>query len=185
MTLLKKKKSKGFTLVEILLVVGFIALAGIGIYTIYSKVQISNQANQESRNLDTLRAGVKSLYASRPNFTGVTNTVANQARVTPDNMRTEAIAEIINSFGGAVTIEPVGLGGGTNNGFVIQYDDVPSAVCTKLATSAGVQFNSVSIGASTPAGSVKEFASNAPIDVALATQECNASDTVSMYFFSL
>ncbi len=184
MTLLKKKKSKGFTLVEILLVVGFIALAGIGIYTIYSKVQISNQANQESRNLDTLRAGVKSLYASRPNFIGVNNTVANQARVTPDNMRTETITEIINSFGGNVEVSPVGLGGGTNNGFVIQYDDVPGAVCTKLATSAGVQFNSVSIGAANPAGTVKVFASNEPIDVALATQECNV-DTVTMYFYSL
>lgn len=183
MTLLKRKKtSKGFTLVEILLVVGFIALAGIGIYTIYSKVQISNQANQESRNLDTLRAGVKGLYASRPNFTGVTNTVANQARVTPDNMRTENVGEIINSFGGTVTVEPVTLGtGNANNGVRIIYEEVPSAVCSKLVTSAGVQFNSVSIDGA----EVKEFASNAALDVAAAAAACNGADTVQMWFDSI
>ena len=55
-------KKSGFTLVEILLVVGFIALAGIGIYTIYSKVQSSNTALMAGKNLDTIRAGIKSLY---------------------------------------------------------------------------------------------------------------------------
>lgn len=180
MTLLKKK-SKGFTLVEILLVVGFIALAGIGIYTIYAKVQVSNQANQESRNLDTLRAGVKSLYASRPSFLGVTNTVANNARVTPDNMRTDDAAAIINSFGGAVTVEPVNLGGGTNNGLRIIYTEVPSAVCSKLVTSAGVQFNSVHVAGT----EVKKFGSNEALDVAEAASQCNGTDTVEMFFDSL
>lgn len=184
MTLLKKKKaSKGFTLVEILLVVGFIALAGIGIYTIYAKVQISNQANQESRNLDTLRAGVKSLYASRPNFTGITNLVANNARVTPDNMRTEVATEIVNSFGGTVTVEPVtlGTGGNANNGVRIIYEAVPSAVCSKLVASAGVQFNSVKVDGT----EVKEFASNAALDVATAVASCNANDTVVLWFDSI
>ena len=54
-------RRKGFTLVEILLVVGFIALAGIGIYTVYTKVQMSNAALQEGKNLDTIRAEHKEL----------------------------------------------------------------------------------------------------------------------------
>ena len=184
MTLLKKKKaSKGFTLVEILLVVGFIALAGIGIYTIYAKVQISNQANQESRNLDTLRAGIKSLYASRPNFTGVSNLVSNNARVTPDNMRTSVDTEIVNSFGGTVTVEPVKLGTGSNNdnGVRIIYEAVPSAVCSKLVASAGVQFNSVSVDET----EVKKFGSNDALDVATAVATCNANDVVKLYFDSI
>ena len=178
---LLKRKNKGFTLVEILLVVGFIALAGIGIYTIYSKVQVSNQANTESRNLDTLRAGIKSMYGGNPNFTGLGNTVANQSRLTPDSMRNPAAAnEIINSFGGQVLIAPVSLGGGTNNGFRITYPEVPGAVCSKLVTSAGGQFNQVTVAGTV----VKTFGTSVPIDVAATALSCNA-DTVQILFDSI
>lgn len=176
-----KKQNKGFTLVEILLVVGFIALAGIGIYTIYAKVQVSNQANTESRNLDTLRAGVKSLYGGRPNFNGVSATVANNARVTPDNMRTAGNAALItNSFGGTVLIAATPLNAIADAGFRITYPQVPSAVCSKLVTSAGVQFSQVTVNGVV----VKAYGVNAPIDVAAATTNCNAVDNPTILFDS-
>ena len=104
----KNKQSKGFTLVEILLVVGFIALAGVGIYATYNKVQVSNQANVESRNIDTIRAGIKGLYGSKNAYTGLTNTVVNQAKITPESMRDGTnVATIVHQFGGAVNVIPV------------------------------------------------------------------------------
>jgi type II secretory pathway pseudopilin PulG len=178
-----KKQNKGFTLVEILLVVGFIALAGIGIYTIYSKVQVSNQANTESRNLDTLRAGVKSLYGGTANFSTVSNAVVNNARVTPDSMRTAMTAgdtNIVNTFGGAVAVAPANLGGLTANGFSITYPSVPGAVCSKLVSSAGVQFNQVTVAGTI----VKTFGVNTPMDVANMATSCNA-DNVTIIFESL
>ena len=61
------RKRKGFTLVEILLVVGFIALAGIGIYTVYTKVQMSNAALQEGKNLTLLEQAQRTCsVAHRP-----------------------------------------------------------------------------------------------------------------------
>ena len=75
----KKKAARGFTLIEILLVVGFIALAGIGIYVVYNKVQTGNAANTEARNLDTLRAGVKNLYGASVNYAGITPAVLLKA----------------------------------------------------------------------------------------------------------
>ena len=65
------RKRKGFTLVEILLVVGFIALAGIGIYTVYTKVQMSNAALQEGKNLDTIRAGTKNLFGGTQTYANI------------------------------------------------------------------------------------------------------------------
>lgn len=177
-----KKQNKGFTLVEILLVVGFIALAGIGIYTIYAKVQVSNQANTESRNLDTLRAGIKSLYGGRPNFNGVSATVANNARVTPDSMRTPGSASLItNTFGGTVLVAARSFAPGADNAFMITYPSVPSAVCSKLVTSAGVQFNHVEVEGT----AVKTFGSNDPINVATAAAQCNSNNEVSITFSSL
>lgn len=182
MKLFKSKQKQGFTLVEILLVVGFIALAGIGIYTIYSKVQVSNQANTESRNLDTLRAGIKSLYGGRPNFLGVTATVANQSRITPDSMRDPLTPTVItNSFGGQVTLAAASFGTGSNNVFNITYTEVPSAVCSKLVTSAGVQFNNITVGGV----EVKKFGINDPIDVVAAAEECNKLPANTIVFSSL
>jgi type II secretory pathway pseudopilin PulG len=182
-----KKQSKGFTLIEILLVVGFIALASVGVYTIYNKVQISNNANAESRNIDLIRSGVKSLYASQTNYGAAAanlNTILNNARIVPEVMNggQTGTANITNSFGGAVTVTVVGLNGGTNNAFRITYAQVPAAVCTKLAASAAAQFDAVTAGGS----NVKTFGVN-QIDVAALTAGCNtdAGAGVTMTFDSL
>jgi len=150
-------KNKGFTLIEILLVVGFIALASVGVYTIYSKVQLSSAANTESRNLDTIRAGVKQLYGASSAYDTVTNTVVNAGRLTPENMKTAGDnTKITNSFGGSVVLAPANLGGGTNNGFTITYNNVPGAVCSRLVMTGGSQFDRVLIGGSV----AKEFGEN-------------------------
>ncbi len=185
MKLLRKGK-KGFTLVEILLVVGFIALAGIGIYTVYTKVQMSNAALQEGKNLDTIRAGIKNLFGGSQNYTNLANPVVNDARITPDAMRpipyNAGETSITNSFGGAVTVVPVSLGTGTNNGFRVTYPNVPGAVCAKLVTGAGTGWDQITVGATV----VKAFGTGSLNVGTLATQ-C-AGDTgngVSIVFDSL
>lgn len=137
MKFLKINKNKGFTLVEILLVVGFIALAGMGIYNVYAKVNMANVASQESRNINLIKAGIKNLYGASQGYTGLNNTILNDSRSTPDSMRTMPYTasdnNITNSFGGIVVVTPVILGGaGLNNGFRIDYPNVPGEVCAKL-----------------------------------------------------
>lgn len=147
---LKKKVARGFTLIEVLLVVGFIALAGIGVYVVYNKVQTGNAANTEARNIDTLRAGVKNIYGGQVNYNGLTETVLLNARVVPDNMRDGSTGtSIFNTFGGLVTIAPVAFNGGTNNAFSITYAKVPADVCAKLVTTGGNGFNRVVVGTTT------------------------------------
>ena len=170
MKILKKNKRAGFTLVEILLVVGFIALAGIGIYTVYSKVQMSNAALTEGKNLDTIRAGVKNLYGGSQRYTGLTNTVLNDARVTPDSMRAvpyvAADAAITNSFGGIVTAIPFSFPAAVDNGFQVTYEKVPGAVCSKLVAGAGTGWDEIVVAA-VP---VKVFGTNAITVGTLASQ---------------
>lgn len=177
---LNNKKSKGFTLIEILLVVGFIALASVGVYTIYAKVQTAAQANTESRNLDTIRAGIKGLYGATANFSTINNTVINQAKITPESMRTGVITDIINTFGGAVTVTPVSLNAGTNNGFQITYPKVPDTICTKLVSGGGSQFDQVTVGATV----VKAFGTTAILPAAIAGA-CVTASSVTIKFDSL
>lgn len=186
MKLLRKGK-KGFTLVEILLVVGFIALAGIGIYTVYNKVNMSNNASNESRNINLIKAGVKNIYGSSQGYAGLTNSVLNDARATPDSMRaipyTAGATAITNSFGGAVTVLPVTLGGaGLNNGFQITYPQVPGAICSRLVTMLDKNIEQITVAGTV----VKPYGTGNLNVVSLATQ-C-ATDTgngVTILFDSL
>jgi len=178
-----RKQKRGFTLIELLLVVGFIAVAGIGIYTVYNNVTLNNAANTENRNIDTIRAGVKNLFAGAPTTAGLTNTVVNNAAITPKNMITTGSPTVItNSFGGAVTVTPIALIV-ANDGFRITYPAVPGAVCTKLVTGTGSQFEHVIVGTTT----VKALGTNTSINIAATTTAC-AGDTgtgVTILFDSL
>lgn len=168
-----KKNKKGFTLIEILLIVGFIALAGLSIYSIYGKVKMSSSALTEGKNLDTLRAGVKNLYGNTQTYVGLTNAILNDARATPDSMRiipyTGGSTSIINTFGGTVTVLPTSLGGGTNNGFQITYANVPGEVCTKLIMGTGSGWNQITVSS----GVIKVFGTNSISIPGLATA-CSA-----------
>lgn len=186
MKFLKRNNKKGFTLVEILLVVGFIALAGIGIYTVYAKVQMSNAALSEGKNLDTIRAGVKNLYGGSQNYTGLNNTVLNDSRITPDSMRpipyAAGVGTITNSFGGTVVVVPVALAGGTDNGFSATFNNVPGAVCARLVTGAGTGWDQIRVGAT----SVKAFGTGQITVAALATAcAADAGGGVPITFESL
>ena len=87
MTLLKNRKSKkGFSLLELLLVMGIIAALIVAAFIVYPKVQASQRSQAESNNIATIQAGVKSLYSSTSNYTGLTTSVAIQSKIFPDNI---------------------------------------------------------------------------------------------------
>lgn len=184
---MKIKRKKGFTLVEILLVVGFIALAGIGIYSVYNKVNMSNKSLNESRNINLIKAGIKNIYGSSQGYTGLTNTVLNDARATPDSMRAIPYISpdnnITNSFGGAVTVLPVTLGGaGLNNGFEITYPKVPGEVCSRLVTMMDKNIEQITV-----AGTIVKTYGTGNLNVATLATQC-ATDTgsgVTILFDSL
>jgi len=179
---LNRKQKRGFTLIEILLVVGFIAIAGIGVYTVYNRVTLGNTANVEGRNLDALRAGIINLFAGTRTTAGLTNTVVNNAQITPENMRTTGSPALItNSFGGAVTIIPQTLVT-ADDGFRITYAGVPVEVCPRLVTGAGSQFSRVTVGTT----AVRALGINTAVNIPATTTACaaGAGGVVTLVFES-
>lgn len=81
-------------------------------FIVYPKVQASQRAQAESNNIATIQAGVKALYTSASSFTGLTNTVAVQAQIFPDNMLSGygTAAKPINAFKGNVTLATAATG---------------------------------------------------------------------------
>ena len=184
LTMKMKNKNCGFTLFEILLVIGFIALAGTGIYTIYSKVQNSSKAASEAKNISLLKAGVKNIYGGTVNYITLTNQVLNDARGTPESMGVvpyvAGATAITNVFGGSVVLEPITLGGTPNNGFRITYPEVPVEVCNKLILATEKDFDQLTIEGVL----VKSYGTRI-MDIPAMTGACASNDKVTILFDSL
>ena len=184
--LIKNKKSKkGFSLLELLLVLGIIAALVVAAFIVYPKVQASQRAQAESNNIATIQAGVKALYTSTSSFTGLTNSVAAKANIFPDNMliNSGTFARPINVFKGNVTLaeDKTGPSGADGSSFTITYSNVPAAECTKIITAAAGNFYTAGVGT---AGNVK--AAGEVLDVAKTATQCqNGGNSNTLIFTSL
>ncbi|MEC5343190.1 type 4 pilus major pilin [Brenneria populi] len=188
MILLKKRKSKkGFSLLELLLVLGIIAALVVAAFIVYPKVQSSQRATAESNNIATIQAGVKALYTAASSYSGLNETVAVQAKIFPDNMLSGSgsAAKPVNAFKGNVllgtsTDSPSGV---ANSAFTITYVDVPALECTKIVSGVGANFYSVAIGTGSSAlttGNIRKASSDMNMaTVASTCQSGGNSNTIT------
>ena len=138
----RRKPTKGFTLIEVLIVLG---IAGI-ILTLV--IQHMNQASAkrvvqvEIENVTQLASGVKNLFGATgvANYTGLTNAVVLNSNAVPPNMaNTPNIAHSWSPAG--VTL---GTAGG-NSQYTITYAAVPQQFCTDLAASTYAMFTTTTV----------------------------------------
>lgn len=140
---------KGFSLLELLLVLGIIAALIVGAFIIYPKVQTSVQTNRELKNLAAIKANIDSLYTGKSDYTGLNTVSLAQANVFPDDMTSKGNSSI--SSGGRLIYLPKNVWGGdvtvsmynTVNYYQITYMNVPIESCIKLAQAALQMFQSV------------------------------------------
>ena len=149
MSLLKKQKRKGFSLLEILLVLAIAAALVVGAFIVYPKVQSGERAQREAQKIATIAAGVKSLYAAVAYYTDVSTASVVHAHVFPDDMLPDATStQPVNAWKGAVTIAPSNEGpsGVTGSSFTITYPNVPAIDCTRVVSQIAVNYYIVRVG---------------------------------------
>lgn len=169
---MKIKKSKGFTLVEILLVVGFIALFAIGLYVIYEKVKSGNMMNSAVKQVFMLKDGIKKSYDDKQSYAGITNTSISNTKSVPVTMVDPSNStHFISALGGDITVSTISVGTATSNGFRITLSNVGQDECGRFITTAGTDFEQVTVNGVV----VKNYSGSAPLNVALANQSCNNS----------
>lgn len=130
-----RTKAAGFSLIELLLVIGFIAGALVLAFVTYPKVQATNRANVEAQHITIFSGGIKNLYATAQNFSTLTNKVLVDSKVVPDDLQVAGSA-INNIWGGDITVAP----DSSPLRYTITYTSVPRSECTKLGTSVAVNF---------------------------------------------
>ncbi len=137
------KSKKGFTLLELLLVLGIIAALVVAAFIVYPKVRDSRYVDIEAKHIGQIYASVKSAYAGQPDYRGLSTTaVSIPAQFFPDDMLTKNITWGMSSWGGYVVVDAnnISPSGASNSSFTITYSDVPANVCTRLITSVGSTF---------------------------------------------
>lgn len=135
---------QGFSLIEILLILGVLAAVAIGMFLLYPQVRASRMAVSEQANMQSIAGNTKHLFMLK-GYQGLNNGVANTARLFPSNMNANRFTfdqEITSAWGGTVTIGPspdiTGL-------FRVTYEDTPHQVCIEFARSMMASYERVLI----------------------------------------
>jgi len=140
-----RKGRKGFSLLELLLVLGIIAALIVAAFIVYPKVQAYRNVKIEASNISTLKSEISSLYSSTigsmPNSYSLNGVLIN-AKVVPENMIIGN--KIRNTWGGDVYTGTYDIANAA--AFVIQYNHVPRDECAKLVMQTATGFEQVVVG---------------------------------------
>ena len=170
MKFLRTRKQRGFTLIEMVVVLALIA-AGIGF--IISRAATANQTSKvqaEVSNLQTITTKVKSTFAARPNYSGATTAFLLAQGAFPTSMINGGT--VTNGWGGTVTV----AAGAGNTSVDITSGAVPTASCIELVAASSRNFNEVTVGAT------KTMNGATVADLTAVQTACSAAATVSIIF---
>lgn len=191
-----RNNKKGFSLVELLLVLGVLAVLLVAAFVVYPRVRDANRANTEVSNLTAIKASINNLYASKGgDYKGLTTAVANQARVFPSSMNsgTYTGAAVNSSWGGAVKAEVTtaetttdGAAIPAGRAFTVTYESVPEGVCLGMISGAAGNFSQIEVGSAKliKTATTGQTATAGGFDPAAAATECSKASAPTVKFTS-
>lgn len=151
MILQKMKTHKGFSLLELLLVVAVGAILILAGLAIYRNITNNTQINEATRLVNVLKQETQRLFQGEPSYgtASLNEILINADAVPPKYVAGSALIE--SPFDEAVDVTGVG------NDFTIELTDVPEAACIKLGvefTEDDPDFQSLTIGGTAVATTV-------------------------------
>ncbi len=114
----KNNRQAGFTLLELLLVVGVGSLLLIGGIATYRLVTEGNKVSEATRLLLQIKQEAQTLYSNQQDYNGLSNAVLQGLGVLPDSGN--------HPFNGAITVVPNGTQ------FDVTFAAIPGSACVKL-----------------------------------------------------
>lgn len=121
---IKKKKMKGLTLIETLLVLGVIAFVIANVVSFYMNATGQTKLNSAKTQIQAIGSGVKSLYASQSTYTSVTTSLVVNGGLAPANAVDGSA--LVNPWGGTTIVT------GASRTFEIVMNDIPQDACVNF-----------------------------------------------------
>jgi prepilin-type N-terminal cleavage/methylation domain-containing protein len=127
-------RQSGFTLLELLLVIGVAALLLIGGIATYRLVSDGNKTTEATRLLLTLRQETQTMAQQQGgNYTGIAYVSSSTDTTTPLVVSGTLRAGQRNPFNGNIKIDPA-TGTVAEDNVTVEFDGISQAGCTKLVT---------------------------------------------------
>jgi prepilin-type N-terminal cleavage/methylation domain-containing protein len=172
-------RSRGFTLIEVLLVIGIIAALAIAAFVIYPTVKVSREASAAFDSYMATDGAHRSFYANRKTD-GMTRATSISAGVADDAMMSSPWGTISPSP--SVKDAAGGAACATNcKSFALTFATVPSKQCVRLVNA--LEPNAARIVVGSPGTDVKN--STTPFSITTASTACNAATTVAIVVYPL
>lgn len=172
------RREDGFTLLELLLVIGVAALLLIGGIATYRLVSDGNKTTETTRLLLTIRQEASAMAQSQGGvYTGVAFAGTGGGVDDASPLVTSGILRDgqRNAFNGSIAITTVPDAGGTVDGNLqIDLTGLPQSACTKLMQAINAPSDVVSV-TGTDGTAYTEAAGQIPVTAANAGTACNAS----------
>lgn len=137
------------TMMEVLLVMGVLAIFGYAVYSMSSRSTLAKNVGVEQKNIHEIGDRAFSIRGSTGSYEGVTTAVAIEEEIIPPRLvqsrPNTRFKQARHSWGGLITVEPVAISGINNSGLSIVYNDVPQKACTRMGSAAGRSMWSVRV----------------------------------------
>ena len=178
----KIQTKKGFSLTEIILVMGIAATIIVATFIAYKVAFSSSSVNSEVKIAGQIAQDISEIYAMAPNYNGVNtesvikNGLVPSARVPGGySSGTQIIHKISGEDEGFIKVEAVTNSNSADSSgqyFRIQFNNVPTKECIDLAKQSSQNFDIIYISSGSSGGDeVKEQGEQ--LDIESLVDECN------------
>jgi len=138
-----KRKSKGFTLIEVLIVLAISAGVLFSVFVAVNKVQTKQLAKEAAENLNLMVADTRAKFKSQGNFSGVSAKVLIDNRIPPSNMIQGT--NIVSPWNTNITVAPATLQN-QNDAVSFTYTGIGIEDCSNFVQAAEGAFSRITVG---------------------------------------
>lgn len=166
----------GFTLLEVALVCGGLALLSTGAFVVYQSAANSADVRTEQEHVQQIGQRADRIQGVIGSYQGMTTADAVANKIPPASMVVGS--GLMSRWSQPVLLEPTDIGTRTNAGLKITYEAVPPRACLKFVQAAGQGMYEVEVGGQS-VFSHRPPPSNAPLrlEPALALPRCAQTPT--------
>lgn len=140
----KTNSQGGFALVELMLVIGVVAIGTAGVVATYRVVDNNRKVNAEVENAQNIAQNIVTHSMAAGDFRTINQTTALNENLFPRDML-NGDGDPRSKWGGNVLLSSESINGIDDWGAVLTFEGVPSSACTKLVSQASPGFYGVRV----------------------------------------
>ncbi|MDV5293884.1 type 4 pilus major pilin [Klebsiella michiganensis] len=183
---MNKHNKEGFSLLELLLVLGIVSALIISAFIIYPKVQTMYRVDKISKTILGAKSSIQELYQGKAYYDKGVSNLRNIAF--PANTYTSKNNGLpLNDYGGTYSIQgQFSISSGVYSGFSIDVTYVPTADCQRIISNVYTSFQAVDVNGTTVFKVPIKFGDRTiGFDRSVISEACNKTENVTIQFYTL